>query len=154
MGVEIERKFLVCGFEWRRHAKSKSIVQGYIVNNNRIEIRIRTINGEAYLTLKQKTKGAKRREIEIPVDVIKAEEMLRSFSEQNIIVKTRYSVKHKGRRWEIDEFKNENAGLILAEAELASEDETLALPSWVGAEVTSDDKYRNSSLVKVPYSKW
>ena len=59
-----------------------------------------------------------------------------------------------GKIWEIDEFKGENEGLVIAEIELEHEDETFALPSWVGKEVTGDMRYYNSYLSQNPYKNW
>ncbi len=47
-----------------------------------------------------------------------------------------------------------NDGLVVAEIELASEDETINHPEWVGKEVTDDPKYFNSSLISKPFSTW
>jgi CYTH domain-containing protein len=47
-------------------------------------------------------------------------------------------------------FEGENAGLVLAEVELEHSDEPVALPPWVGEEVTADPRYRNSALVAWP----
>ena len=57
----------------------------------------------------------------IPID--DADEMLDSLCEKPIIEKTRYRVSHQGFVWEVDEFAGDNAGLIVAEIELASEDQ-------------------------------
>ncbi len=42
----------------------------------------------------------------------------------------------------------------MAEVELASEEERVALPEWVGEEVSKISKYFNSSLVQSPYGTW
>jgi adenylate cyclase len=56
--------------------------------------------------------------------------------------------------WEVDEFLGENAGLVVAEVELTSEDQVFEKPSWAGAEVTDDPRYFNSSLASRPFSSW
>jgi len=56
--------------------------------------------------------------------------------------------------WEVDEFLGANAGLVVAEIELSSEDQVFDKPEWVGEEVTDDLRYLNSSLIKHPYSAW
>ncbi|GHU77956.1 hypothetical protein FACS189414_5250 [Bacteroidia bacterium] len=56
--------------------------------------------------------------------------------------------------WEIDVFHGENEGLVIAEIELAAEDETFELPAWIGEEVTLDRRYYNSALSQTPYSQW
>ncbi len=57
-------------------------------------------------------------------------------------------------RWEVDEFLKENEGLILAEIELASEEQPFDLPSWAGQEVSHDPRYHNANLAKHPYLRW
>jgi adenylate cyclase len=54
----------------------------------------------------------------------------------------------------VDEFFGRNEGLILAEIELSSEEETYMKPSWVGEEVTNDQRYYNSYLAVNPVSTW
>jgi CYTH domain-containing protein len=44
--------------------------------------------------------------------------------------------------------------LIIAEIELAAEDQPIIKPDWVGEEVTGDPRYFNSNLVKTPYRLW
>jgi adenylate cyclase len=43
-------------------------------------------------------------------------------------------------------FEGRHAGLVIAEVELASQDQQVELPDWVGMEVTYDDRYYNASL--------
>jgi len=56
--------------------------------------------------------------------------------------------------WEVDEFFGENQGLVIAEVELESERQPIPWPSWVGDEVTDDDRYFNANLVRHPYRQW
>ena len=56
--------------------------------------------------------------------------------------------------FEVDVFQGENQGLIVAEVELSTEDESFDKPAWIGEEVTGNVKYYNSMLVKSPYSSW
>jgi adenylate cyclase len=44
--------------------------------------------------------------------------------------------------------------LVVAEIELASEDQQFQKPDWVGQEVSDDPKYFNSNLAQNPYSTW
>jgi adenylate cyclase len=59
-----------------------------------------------------------------------------------------------GREWVVDEFEGENAGLMVAEVELEKEGQAIALPDWVGAEVTDEPRYFNVNLVRHPYRLW
>ncbi len=71
-----------------------------------------------------------------------------------LVRKRRRVVVHAGATWEIDEFEGDNAGLVVAEIELGSEDEAFEPPPWLGAEVTHDPRYFNSNLAASPYSTW
>ena len=68
--------------------------------------------------------------------------------------KTRYHVSHQGHVWEIDVFEGANAGLVIAELELAAEDEAFATPAWLGEEVSDDVRYYNMNLAMTPYTRW
>lgn len=57
------------------------------------------------------------------------------------------------RKWEVDVFHGDNEGLVMAEIELGSEDETFDRPSWLGKEVTGDHRYYNSMLSEHPFSE-
>jgi adenylate cyclase len=82
-----------------------------------------------------------------------ADELIR-LCENSLVEKTRYIIKHGDHLFEVDEFLGENAGLIIAEVELKSEDEHFEKPSWLGKEVTGDPRYYNSYLSVNPYSGW
>lgn len=71
-----------------------------------------------------------------------------------LIEKMRYKIPYKGRTWEVDVFEGDNAGLIVVEVELESEDQKIDLPSWVSREVTDDPRYYNSSLSTKPFKSW
>ena len=51
-------------------------------------------------------------------------------------------------------FYGENEGLVVAEIELQSETETFEKPSWLGNEVTNNEKYYNAFLSKIPFKNW
>jgi Uncharacterized protein conserved in bacteria len=79
---------------------------------------------------------------------------LMKLCEPGIIDKNRYLVKSGRHTFEVDEFYGENQGLILAEVELASEDESFEKPQFIGEEVTGDLRYYNSNLMKQPFTTW
>ena len=158
MGIEIEKKYLVKTSRWRSQKAQSSLVgkrycQGYIPTNNGTTVRLRTIGDLGYLTIKSKTTGYTRAEFEYPIPLQDAEEMLNNLCAKPLIEKTRYKLQHGDLTWEVDEFSGENAGLIVAEVELATEARQIDLPDWIEREV-KDKKYFNSSLVKYPYSQW
>lgn len=74
--------------------------------------------------------------------------------EKPIIEKVRYIVIDDKLKWEIDIFEGENKGLELAEVELETENQKINLPNWIDREVTSDRRYYNSSLIKMPFKDW
>ncbi len=55
---------------------------------------------------------------------------------------------------EVDEFAGDNAGLVVAELELGTEDEEFVRPEWLGREVTHDARYFNSNLAIQPFRDW
>jgi adenylate cyclase len=59
-----------------------------------------------------------------------------------------------GHLWEIDEFYGDNAGLVVAEVELAAEDEIFERPPWLGREVSEDFRYSNAALSERPWRDW
>ena len=80
--------------------------------------------------------------------------MLEWLCERPLIEKTRYHLTADGREWVVDEFEGENAGLIIAEVELEREGQAIALPEWVGREVTDEPRYLNVNLIRHPYRLW
>jgi CYTH domain-containing protein len=154
MAREIERKFLVVGDEWRSGAAGKPFRQGYLSTVKERTVRVRVTGDEALLTVKGITIGASRTEFEYPIPVDDATRMLDELCERPIISKTRFIVEHEGHIWEIDEFAGVNQGLVVAEIELARENEPFELPAWAGEEVTDDPRYFNANLISHPYTEW
>ena len=151
MGSEIERKFLVRGDGWRAGAPGTLQRQGYLSTEDPT-VRVRIEGGRATLAVKGAQKGLTRPEFEYEVPLADAEEMLDLCG--FVVEKTRHVREFGGHRWEVDEFHGANEGLVIAEIELAREDESFALPPWAGAEVSRDPRYRVSSLARNPYRKW
>lgn len=154
MAKEIERKFLVIGDAWRALAQGIHYRQGYLSSAKERTVRIRTINDKAFLTIKGMTVGVTRQEYEYEIPYDDCVQMLEQLAEKPVIEKKRYKILLDGLIWEIDEFLGVNAGLIVAEIELADENQTFSKPAWIGAEVSADPRYFNSNLVKHPYTTW
>ena len=155
MGIEIERKFLVEGTDWRSEAvASKAMKQGYLGRLGKASVRVRTTEDAAYLNIKSADLGISRREYEYAIPLAEADEMLETIAEGAIIDKTRYIVPFGAHTWEIDVFAGPNAGLVVAEIELATPDEPFERPVWLGKEVSDDPRYYNVCLVTHPYSEW
>lgn len=154
MGIEIERKFLTIGDEWKKKGRPFRVMQGYLQRDKDCTIRVRVIDDKGFITVKGENTGASRLEFEYPIPVIDALELLDNLCLKPLIDKTRYLLDYRGLTWEIDEFHRENAGLVIAEVELKSESQKIELPAWVGEEVTGDERYYNSYLSRHPYHKW
>ena len=71
-----------------------------------------------------------------------------------VIEKVRHLVPWRDLVWEIDEFSGDNSGLIIAEIELRDEQQPVELPTWIGAEITGQSCYYNSSLAQRPFCSW
>ena len=154
MGVEIEKKFLLTGEEWKKLAGGTAYRQGYLSSVKERTVRVRTINDKGFLTIKGISVGATRLEYEYEIPFDDANELLDELCEKPLIEKNRYKVEVGAHTWEIDEFFGENMGLVVAEIELESEDQEFETPAWVGEEVTGDPRYFNSNLIKEPFTKW
>ncbi len=152
MGIEIERKFLVVGDAWRQ-APATAFVQGYLNRDKLRTVRVRIVEDAAWLTVKGASAGATRAEFEYAIPLADARELL-ALCDGPLVRKRRRVVVHAGATWEIDEFEGDNAGLVVAEIELGSEDEAFEPPPWLGAEVTHDPRYFNSNLAASPCSTW
>jgi len=154
MAKEIERKFLVSGSAWRTLAPGTVYRQGYLSTVKERTVRVRTVGAKGFLTVKGLSSGAVRSEFEYEIPRADADEMLESLCERPIIEKTRYRIPFGGLVWEVDEFAGVNAGLIVAEVELADEAQSVVKPGWVATEVTGDPRYFNANLIARPYSTW
>lgn len=154
MGVEIERKFLVLGDSWKALGQGVLLRQGYLSSAPERIVRVRIAGDSAVLTIKGRTSGATRSEWEYPIPMSDAQAFLDDLCERPLIEKYRYRIRHHEMVWEVDEFLGENAGLVVAEVELTSEDQAFAKPEWVGEEVTHDTRYFNANLLRNPYAKW
>jgi adenylate cyclase len=166
MGVEIERKFLVRNLSAIRGHDGVAIRQGYLSVEPERTIRVRWAGNRGFLTIKGADAStaavpaatvsppAVRPEYEYEIPAQDADALLDEIALRPLIEKTRYRVDEGGLVWEVDVFAGENEGLVVAEVELASEYVELAVPEWVGAEVTADPRYLNASLVAHPYRTW
>ncbi len=156
MGIEIERKFLVRDDSWRSLLTIPGVLlrQGYLAGGPPATIRVRTDGVQAWLTIKGPVEGIRRAEFEYPIPVADAEEILAHHCMGPVIEKIRHRLPHGELTIELDEFRGENAGLLVAEVELPSEDTLFSPPAWLGEEVTGDYRYHNSQLVRHPYNTW
>lgn len=155
MGREIERKFLPSGEGWREGiTESRRMRQGYLHNSERCSVRVRSDGRRAAINVKSGTLGVERSEFDYPIPLAEAERLLEGLCLKPLIEKTRHYVPVGGHTWEIDVFEGENAGLVVAEIELAAPDEPFERPPWLGAEVSDDPRYYNVCLVTHPFNSW
>jgi adenylate cyclase len=155
MAIEIERKFLVIDERWREQAgPGVRLMQGYLVSTPRLTLRARLDGEQGRLTIKGATRGISRSEYEYAIPAADARAMMSELAETGIIDKLRYLVRCGAQTWEVDVFAGDNAGLVLAEIELQSEDEAFERPRWLGAEVSDDPRYFNANLARHPFKDW
>jgi adenylate cyclase len=154
--IEIERKFLVLSNEFITEAFAKNkIAQGYLSTDPERTVRVRIKGNTGFLTIKGEgnVSGAARYEWEKEIDLVDAEQLLK-LCEKGVIEKIRYEISVGKHIYEVDVFEGENDGLIIAEIELETENEVFEKPSWLGIEVTGDERYYNAFLSKNPFCNW
>ena len=155
MGTEIERKFLVRNDAWRQEVtKTLVLRQGYLATDPRCTVRVRVSGSTAWLTIKGEPVNGETPEFEYPVPEKDAVAMLALLARQPLVEKKRHLIPRDGLVWEVDEFLGHNAGLIIAEIELASSGQVFPLPSWIDREVTGERQYYNANLVSRPFCSW
>jgi adenylate cyclase len=155
MALEIERKYLVCSDEWRAGVEqSIPIRQGYFCRTPLLRARIRVFGERGFITLKSEAGTLVRHEYEYEIPKADAIEIIERFSIEPLITKTRHHLTYDGVLWAVDVFEGENAGLVMAEVELTSQEQRVSVPKWAGQEVTADSRYGNSNLASAPFSTW
>ena len=159
--LEIERKFLVVGEDYKQLAVSRyTITQGYLCKepDRTVRVRIKTSQngqGKAFLTIKSKPNnmGFSRFEWEKEIDMEDAKQLIQMCL--NPIEKTRWLIPAEVEKisdestsavWEVDEFHGRLEGLVIAELELETEKQTFCKPSFVSEEVTGDPRYYNANM--------
>jgi len=147
--MEIERKYLVNTYPYDLKAHEYyEITQGYISTDP--VVRIRQAGDAYYLTCKSKGLLA-REEFEQPISEASFHHLSGKI-DHHIIYKTRYLIPYDhGKVIELDVFKNQLNGLMMAEVEFDSLEEAneFISPSWFLEEVTEDAKYHNSNLCQI-----
>ena len=154
--IEIERKFLVNSNAFKNQAFKKTrICQGFLNTQKERTVRVRIKGEKGFITVKglSSSDGLKRFEWEKEIMESEAHSLLK-LCEPTRIHKMRYEVNVGNHIFEVDEFYDENEGLIIAEVELDSENDHFEKPNWLGKEVTGNIKYYNSQLSKNPYKNW
>jgi adenylate cyclase len=161
MGIEIERKFLLASDAWRSAVTdSMHIAQGYLVGvralrdgTARASVRVRISGAQAWLNIKSVELGVSRAEFEVPLPLADAQDMLGTLCD-GVLEKTRHHVSIDGWLFEIDEFRGDNQGLIVAEIELPAADASFPRPAWLGVEVSQLPRYYKVNLFEHPFANW
>ena len=155
MNIETERKFLVINDEYQAQAvRSYRIRQGYLAHDEGRTVRVRIRDDKGFITIKGPSIiPGSRPEWEKEITLQEAEDLF-PLCKPGSVDKTRWIVPAGERYFEVDEFHGENEGLVMAEIELESPDEPFARPSWLGREVTDDERYYNGYLARKPFKTW
>jgi CYTH domain-containing protein/CHAD domain-containing protein len=155
MSNETERRFLVHGEEWRRGARKQvEYRQGYLSVDPDRNVRVRASADGAVITIKGNRHGLTRSEFEFAIPLDDANILLSEVCQKPLIQKTRFTVPANRQTWEVDEYKNENQGLTVAELELRRNGHRFSTPAWVGEEISGDERFSNAALVDRPYRTW
>ena len=183
MALEIERRFLVRGDDWRRHIQWEArLEQGYLVAAaDGLTVRVRRASGAepgAWLTLKARApqvgggagpllqglgpEGLVRQEFEYPIPPEDAGALLALAPQR--LSKWRYGLDLPGGDWVLDVFEAENAPLVVAEVEFdpaslqagvgLGEGLLLELPPWCVQELTGRHELSNAALARCPLAHW
>lgn len=151
--IEIERKYLVDPEKWQPSVKGQVIRQGYLSVDPERVIRVRISGDQAFLTIKGKSHGISRTELEYPIPLDDADILLKMCT-GHIVEKYRYREYSGNDLWEVDVFTGDNQGLVMAEIELENEAQHFVRPEWITREVSDDKRYYNAWLSQFPYSDW
>ena len=155
MNIETERKFIVLNDEYKTQAvRSYQIRQGYLAHDEGRTVRVRIRDDKGFITIKGPSIiTGSRPEWEKEITLQEAEDLF-PLCKPGSVDKTRWIVPAGERYFEVDEFHGDNEGLVMAEIELGSPDEAFKKPSWLGKEVTDDDRYYNGYLARHPFKTW
>ena len=151
MPTEIERKFIVSNDIWDTIKKPEPVLihQGYLLITEETTIRVRYTETKGTMTIKGKQQGISRDEFEDEIAIDEDKEIFNKNC-QKTLSKKRYKIPVGSMIWEVDEYLNHLAGLIIAEVELGCEDEKIdTIPEWIGEEVTQEIKYSNAFLASI-----
>ena len=109
-------------------------------------MRLRRQDHKHFQTIKTGT-GLQRGEIEVEISRRQFKSLWPA-TRGHRLEKTRYILKWRGYRIELDVYKKELSGLLIAEVEFKTRKraEAFSPPKWFGPEVTDDKSYKNVNL--------
>ncbi len=153
--MEIERKFLIAELPDSFKALSGlNIRQGYIIiTDDGFELRLRQKDDRFYQTIKQGS-GLVRQEDEIELTHTQFQ-TLWPLTANRRIEKVRYEIPVGDLIGELDIFSEQLEGLLLVEVEFETleQSQSFKAPSWFGAEVTDDKRFKNQQLAMHGFPK-
>lgn len=156
MAIEIERKFLAHADRLPPLGAGERFVQGYLSADP--EVRFRIVGQRVILCVKKPLGPGHRIELEFPRDDLTETEKsdLCALALWPPLVKVRHRLPHARLVWEVDVYKEANAGLVTAEVEIPAADHPIDFPPWVDSarEITVDPTYANIHLTRRPYGTW
>jgi len=148
MSSEIERKFLLGELpDWLSEHAAEPISQGYLTNGEGPEIRLRRAGEQTLLTVKTGS-GEAREEIEVEVEPELFRTLWPLTAGRRVTTTRRREPLGSGRTAEVDVYAENLTGLVVAEVEFSSVEESQAFepPAWLGREITGDERYANREL--------
>ncbi len=144
--MEIERKFILNKPDFDLSAFKKTHIDQYYISTDPT-IRIRQTDDEFILTVKGKGELA-REEFELALTE-KQYTSLKCKTDLPPVSKTRYFIPIENNLTaELDVYENALDGLFTVEVEFNSIEQAKGFvpPSWFGKDVTTDNRYKNTSL--------
>ncbi len=163
MALEIERRFLVTGEEWKAHVSWEAALrQGYLLNReDGLTARVRLQEQQdgkvqAWLTIKAVAASDAPRharlEFEYAIPVEDGQELLRLARWQ--VNKKRHGLVLPGGDWVLDVFYGSNAPLMIAEVEIDRPEDKPSIPPWCLKEITGMHQLSNAALARLPIQQW
>lgn len=153
--TEIERKFLVAACPGLDGVTSEAVRQGYITGpDDSVEVRLRQKGRGYFLTVK--SGGTVQRAEHETAITAEQFEILWPTTAGSRIEKTRYTgTLPDGLIFELDVFCSTLAPLMLVEVEFPTLDaaNTFGPPTWFGADVTADRRFKNRALAKSSFDQ-
>jgi len=150
VSIEIERKFLITRLPHSMGSHTGTTIrQGYLIaTEDGFELRIRQKAERFFQTIKI-GEGLSRTEIEIELSADQFSTLWPHTTGRRVS-KIRYKLPVGEYTAEVDRFEGHLAGLEMVEVEFSSIEasQRFAPPSWFGAEVTEDKRYKNKWLAE------
>ena len=157
-GIEIEKKYKIKQLpkDLEKYEKIE-IEQAYLVNRNKITVRVRKYNEDKYILSYKMKKKKSNSEIsvcdEVELELTKeAYEHLKEKHDGRVLQKTRYIIPLKdGLKVEIDRFKDFFNGVCFAEIEFKSEEQAkdYKIPDWLGEDISTEKRVKNGYMAIV-----